>query len=210
MIAQTPILPPPDFTRIMVATTVEHAPPSDRPIYRHRPVTGPSEVRLDLPSISGWSSPSHASLWTADLATRLQRLRDLTHGWDGPGSRPIKPWLLNKAARLINDALASSQYSVAPFLVPGGDGSVQIEWHTKSGEIELDLAIDGTYSIWIHDRLTGNEVEATDERAVSLFSRWAAWYSSSNNYESNGTVTADAPIFGASAEFFVLADNSIT
>ena len=209
MIAQTAILPPPDFPRVMVATTIERSPPSERAMHRKRSVAGLRDIQLDPTPVSGASSPAHAS-WVADFAARLQRLRQLSQGWDGPGSGPIKSWLLNEATRIITDALANSQSSVAPFLVPGGDGSIQIEWHTKSGEIELDLAVDGTRSIWIHDRLTGDEVEATNERAVALFSSWAPWYSSNNNDESYGAVASDAAAFGASARVFVLADNSIT
>lgn len=210
MIAQTAILPPPDFPRVMIAATVERSPPPERSTHRHRPVAGPLDIHLDLLPVSAASSPARGALWASDLTTRLQQLRDLSHGWDGPGSGPIKAWLLNEATRLVMDALANSQNSVAPFLVPGGDGSVQIEWHTKSGEIEFDLAVDGTRSIWIHDRVTGDEVEATNERAVALFSRWASRYSSNNNYENYGAAASDAAAFGASVRVLVLKDNSIT
>jgi hypothetical protein len=210
VIEQTPILPPPDFTWIFTATTVERSPPSGRPMYRYRPVAGLPDIRSDVLPVSRASSPAQDSSWANEFEARLQRLRTLSQGWDGPGSGPIKPWLLNEAARLIRDALANSHNSVAPFLVPGGDGSVQIEWHTRSGEIEFDLGVDGTRSIWIHDRLSGDEVEATNERAVSLFSRWAAWYSSNHNYDNYVSIPSDAQTYRASDRIFILADNSIT
>ena len=57
-------------------------------------------------------------------------------------------------------------------LVPGGDGSLQIEWHEKDGELEYDLSVEGSRSIWIRDHRTGEQIEGDDDRADALFSRW--------------------------------------
>lgn len=210
MIPQTAILAPPEFSDIWVTTVVEAA---SLPQPARKGTRIGARADQSIPSgvaASIGTASSQTSTWVRDFAARVQRLRALSRGWDGPQSEPVKSWLLNEAARLVRDALANSRNSVAPFLVPGGDGSVQIEWHTKSGEIELDLGVDGTRSIWIHDRLTGDEAEATNERAIALFSRWAPRYSSANNDENHGESPANTSAVGALTEFFISSDNSIT
>lgn len=61
----------------------------------------------------------------------------------------------------------------APYIVPCADGSLQLEWHLKSTELELYFEKDGSLSAWVHNRETGNEIDAEGAAARELFFRWA-------------------------------------
>ena len=99
--------------------------------------------------------------WANVFAFRAQSIGSLTRGWDGPGSVAINRRLLFEAVRIVEKALIGARNAVAPYLVPGGDGSLQIEWHEKDGEFEYDLSVEGSRSIWIRDHRTGEQIEAT-------------------------------------------------
>jgi hypothetical protein len=65
-----------------------------------------------------------------------------------------------------------------PQLVPGGDGSVQIEWHARHAELEFDIDDGGGMSIWVRDHRSGAEFDGENEKALALFYRWAPWVAS--------------------------------
>ncbi|MCA1418615.1 hypothetical protein [Bradyrhizobium sp. BRP23] len=91
----------------------------------------------------------------------------------------ISPEILARALFYVDTALKDGASDlVAPRLVPGGDGSLQIEWHTRRGELELDIDTDGSMSIWVRDHASGAEFDGDDEEAFALFYRWAPWIAS--------------------------------
>lgn len=118
------------------------------------------------------------SAWSANLNQSVARLRNLRKGWDGPGSREICKDSLVRAITLVRQALEGLEQAEAPYLVPGGDGSVQVEWHERHGELELTVGVNGSLSIWGRNHNTGAEFEDEDEEALVLFFRWAAWVAS--------------------------------
>lgn len=81
--------------------------------------------------------PEFHSDWALVLQERLNELTSLPIGWDGYKGRPVSfqcaCFVLNMLERLY-------QYNVpAPNLVPGSDGSLQIEWHRNMFDVELDV-----------------------------------------------------------------------
>ncbi len=111
--------------------------------------------------------------WLDMLSASARRLSALNPGWDGPGSVPISRTALFTATSLTLSALKGLDRAVAPYLVPGGDGSVQIEWHEKHGELELDVSPSGDLWIWGRDHITGAEYEGENDVALALFLRTA-------------------------------------
>jgi hypothetical protein len=208
MFMQTTTLPPPEFPLLAMATSAIGDSTVETP-RRSYVVVVDNMTPAPSASKAAFRTATEPP-WLDALATRLERLRDLAAGWDGPGSIPTKGWLLIEATQLVKDALAGSNNATAPFLVPGGDGSLQIEWHARAGEIELDLSPDGRRSIWVHDRLTGEELEGEDDRALTLFSRWAPRYSSIADDAPYVSNSANTSIFGAIAGLSIYQDDSIT
>jgi hypothetical protein len=116
-----------------------------------------------------------ATPWLTDFVASSVRLARLPFGWDGDGSVPAAKSALYKAERITRDALEGCSSAVSPYLVPSGDGSVQVEWHEKEGELELMVDPLGRMVLWGRDHRTGVEFEGENESARDLFLRWAPW-----------------------------------
>jgi hypothetical protein len=96
------------------------------------------------------------SPWIAELNERFNELVSLPYGWDGYSGVPVKfdcaTFAANLLERLYFDAVP------APQLVPGSDGSVQIEWHLNGYDIELDVY--GPYEVSaVRRKVSTNEVQ---------------------------------------------------
>ncbi len=208
MLAQTTVLPPPEFP---VLSATDSGKDFFVPVSKS---LAPNPAFSVFVSYS--TAPRAATLsgvepeWRDVFSARIERLRGLSRGWDGPGSVPVQGRLLLQAVQIVMEALGGSRKASPPSLVPGGDGSLQIEWHTELGEIEFDLAVNGRRSIWIHDRLTGEEIEGEDERALTLLSRWAAWYSKIPDNVADVPVSPYTSFFGVAAGASIYTDNPIT
>lgn len=142
--------------------------------------------------------------WKSVLSDNVRGLSSLAQGWDGPKSIPISPAVLSRAVFFVETALesvgTSSDVLVAPpRLVPGGDGSIQIEWHNKRGELELDIDADGATHIWINDRLNGVEFDGEGEKALALFYRWAPWIASQRGHVVDASFQATMATFAVAA-----------
>lgn len=116
--------------------------------------------------------------WQKLLGANVSRLKSLKPGWDGPGSLPVNQKLLGDAVDMVRSALAGLSQAAVPYLVPAGDGSLQIEWHERHAELELELLSDGQRSIFFRDHLTGAELAADGPEASNLFHHWARWVAS--------------------------------
>lgn len=77
------------------------------------------------------------SEWSCDIEERLTELTSLPVGWDGYAGLPVS----FQTAYFVANMLSSlyQEGVPAPFLVPGSDGSVQIEWHRNFFDVELDV-----------------------------------------------------------------------
>jgi len=128
----------------------------------------------------GANYPCMPPAWLDKFTTASRRLQALPRGWDGAGSVPPSKTALFKAERITRDALADQPNASAPYLVPAGDGSVQVEWHGTNAEVELTVDPSGHLSFWSRDHLTGRVHEGEDDRARNLFFNWAPWASSTH------------------------------
>lgn len=81
--------------------------------------------------------PLLASSWAPIVEERLDELTALPVGWDGYAGRPVSfvvaYFVANMLERLCQDNVP------APSLVPGSDGSLQVEWHRNMFDVELDV-----------------------------------------------------------------------
>lgn len=81
--------------------------------------------------------PGHCSSWFEALREKLNELTALPFGWDGYVGKPVSFQVANFAAAML-ERLCSDDVP-APSLVPGSDGSLQVEWHRNSYDVELDI-----------------------------------------------------------------------
>lgn len=101
-----------------------------RPIDRQNVAPLPVTARKEIVQES-------SSSWLQALMPHLQELVRLPIGWDGYRGRPTSfacaSFTAQILVRLCREDLAP------PALVPGSDGSVQIEWHENGYDVELDV-----------------------------------------------------------------------
>jgi hypothetical protein len=168
-------------------------------------ITHPLGMRAAAPLASNLQpAPQRATRqaepdWISHLAKNAQALSELRAGWDGRGSIPIPRKVLYHATSYVESALKGLSNVAPPRLVPGGDGSVQIEWHAKHGELEFDIGPQDEMTIWIRDRRNGVEFEGENQAALALFYRWAPWIASRLPHDSDATAEAQMPLFSVAA-----------
>ena len=92
-----------------------------------RPSSASQATRVEYPQ----------SLWVAELCKRFEELIALPYGWDGYAGRPVSFACAVFAANLLDTICVST--IPTPSLVPGADGTLQIEWHVYGYDIELDV-----------------------------------------------------------------------
>lgn len=81
--------------------------------------------------------PELRSEWATMFQDRLNELTSLPIGWDGYTGRPVSFQCAFFVANML-ERLCRSDVP-APSLVPGGDGSLQVEWHRNRFDVELDV-----------------------------------------------------------------------
>jgi hypothetical protein len=115
--------------------------------------------------ISEWRSG-----WVMELRDRFDKLTALPVGWDGYAGRPVSFQCANFVANMLERL---HQDNVPPpSLVPGSDGSLQVEWHRNNFSVELDvLGVQNVVATRV-DRQT--DVEETIE-LQSDFSAIVPW-----------------------------------
>lgn len=106
---------------------------------RNRPVAG------NVRSISSSSAfTSHRAIvevdkneWVRELKTRFDELTCLERGWDGYNGVPVSFTCAEFAAAILERLCLPNV--PAPSLVPGSDGTIQIEWHRNQYDVEIHV-----------------------------------------------------------------------
>lgn len=110
------------------------------------------------------------SKWVADLTERLNEITSLPPGWDGYDGCPVSFNVAQFAANLIERLCVADM--PAPNLVPGSDGTLQIEWHRNQYDVEIDVL--GPYRVVAYRRhqKTGVEQELDLESDFTVLAGW--------------------------------------
>ncbi|MTE01679.1 hypothetical protein GIY56_15425 [Paracoccus sp. YIM 132242] len=114
--------------------------------------------------------PGLRSAWNEGLRKRFEHLCSLPRGWDGYRGQPVSFACANFAAqvleRLYTDGLP------LPSLVPGSDGTLQIEWHQNQFDIELDILAPNKVMAYRNDDITGQDEELELDTDFTIVSFW--------------------------------------
>jgi hypothetical protein len=142
-------------------------------------------------AFAGQAGASIEPVWSCVLREAASRVRELRPGWDGPGSKAIARSAIFLAETIVRNAIEGRPAAVAPYLVPSGDGSVQIEWHERNGELELLVDENGSLYIWGRSHFYGQEFEGEGEKALALFARWAPQFAAGYHDEVDVSAKVD-------------------
>jgi len=112
------------------------------------------------------------SRWVAELKDRFDELTALPQGWDGYAGRPVSFNCAQFAANLLERLFVESV--PAPQIVPGDDGTLQIEWHQNQFDIEIDVLAPYDVCAVKRDLRTGLVQEIELEIDFTPLSGWIA------------------------------------
>jgi len=98
--------------------------------------------------------------WVGGLNTRLAELMHLPVGWDGSGARSISQRVIVATAAFLGQPGMAS-VATSPDIVPTTEGGLQIEWHTESIDLVLEILPGAAASALVIDREQGIETEGS-------------------------------------------------
>lgn len=122
-----------------------------------------------------------ASAWMMALKERFNEIGSLPVGWDGYTGKPVSFTTANFAAQII-ERLYSKDVP-APSIVPGADGSMQIEWHINGYDVELDVLGPVNVVAYRYDHLTENEDELELESDFTRIEEWISDLAVERNFQ---------------------------
>lgn len=121
--------------------------------------------RVHRRRVEGNTSP-----WNAALGDRFNQICSLRPGWDGYRGAPVSFACAHFAATILEHL-----YTVglpAPSLVPGSDGTMQIEWHRNQYDIELDVLAPNKVIAYRYDHLSNEEDDIEVSNDFTVVSEW--------------------------------------
>jgi len=75
--------------------------------------------------------------WVEPTVQSLKKLLDLPPDWDSYGGSPIDPTCVYAALILVSGILPDN--APAPSVVPTSRGGLQLEWHTRGVDLEVEF-----------------------------------------------------------------------
>ena len=98
--------------------------------------------------------------WTKAIAQQLHTFLVLPPGWDGYDAPPVTQENVDFALSIL-ESLKGSDHASLQMLqpVPGTNGSLQLEWHTAQGAVELYIVAPHHVYAWHADSTTSRDGE---------------------------------------------------
>ena len=114
-----------------------------------------------------WSQfRSEATGWQQKAAERLADLYCLPVGWDGFDGRPVDSSTAAFALVALSEIM--TEETPMPSLMPLSYGGVQIEWHRRGWDIEIEVVRPNKMVLWAHDIERDNECHVDLENDLTI------------------------------------------
>ena len=97
---------------------------------------------------------SHAP-WLAELAGELIAMLDFPANWNSYGAPQISPCALGYVLAVVHETMDA--HSIKPIALPSPSGGVQLEWHQRGVDFEVEVLPSGELSMYFGIRVKGEE-----------------------------------------------------
>ena len=125
------------------------------------------ELRADMlsrPLCEFWvGGRPHA--WVIPVKRRFEELLSLPPNWDSYGAQQLNPRYLQIALDLLSEVMLPR--TPHPSIVPTTSGSLQLEWHTRGIDLEVEFIAPGRWNVLFVDSTTGEEWERENTTDLS-------------------------------------------
>ncbi len=111
---------------------------------------------LSAAPLTAFSTPI-STAWEEQAADRLVELLQLPSGWDGHQADRVSRTIVDYACNLIPRLVGSGV--PPPFIAPLAFGGLQIEWHRKGWDLEIEIHAPGKLYVYCREVATGAEWE---------------------------------------------------
>lgn len=95
--------------------------------------------------------------WLMPVFSALSELLALSPSWDTYGAPCVDPRSVASALETLSWVMKSD--TIVPTVVPTVQGGVQLEWHTRGIDLEIEVSPLGGSSVCFHDRQDDAEWE---------------------------------------------------
>ena len=132
----------------------------------HAGIGGVNRNQIDETDINSRNLHELADSFRDDIF----KLTKLSYGWDGYDGIPVKTEIADFAIRIINEIVCFDMSR--PSVVPGSDGTLQLEWHKNGYSVEIDIMEPYAVTAERIDLVSNEniEIELTDD--FSILSNW--------------------------------------
>lgn len=93
--------------------------------------------------------------WVEPTVQALADLLTLPPGWDSYGANAVDPWHVWATFELLS--LVMRDDTPAPVVCPTNRGGVQVEWHTRGIDLEIESLSTYRFRVSFEDAVTGHE-----------------------------------------------------
>lgn len=126
---------------------------------------------FDRRIIASYRAPvSSDHWWRPRLQVRFNELMTLEEGWDGYQGQPVAVTVAKFAASLLEQICIEGMWE--PALVPGSDGTMQIEWHRYGYDVEIDVLGPNNIVATRFNHHNDQEEVVAVENDVSILITW--------------------------------------
>ncbi|GEM_PF-1422572 len=95
--------------------------------------------------------------WLPPIVSRLKDILQLNADWDSYGAHPVRPESAETVLDLLYNLMSSD--TPIPAIIPTPEGHVQIEWHTKGIDLEVEIESPALFHVSYEDSISNNEWE---------------------------------------------------
>jgi len=116
-------------------------------------VSTPPESRRSANFVSETQPPA----WIKPSIQAFMELLQLPQDWDGYGAAQVREQIVQNALMVLVEVMEND--APTPSLVPLSDGGIQVEWHRRSGNLEIEFPVDEPPTFYYYDDEGGEETK---------------------------------------------------